>query len=386
MCDKRNIILFHLESLNCINYRLNRRLFGCLQEIESKSMFFEKYYSTATSTIMTMADIAYGSQMKYEGARRIRWDSGCGLDDSIMNKLRNRGYKTDVIALSNDSTTIDIINDMSILGKDVIVDTSEDINEYHNRIERVLSRNDSFGLWICNFTSHVEINKCVSKSSNGLARWREGYQTADSEIEYLFNALKKRNLLKKTTIIIYGDHGDDIYSHGMHMGLVHAIEPCEQLIHTPLFVYDDRLDPCVCYNLVSTEDIASLVSLLVDSSQVSNEYIMSALNRRYVFSRNMYAGQRVKEKSFGKAYCLCDGEYLLSVSNKGMAMFNTETDPLCGNNLLRFFDNYNGILRKKDALSFRYHFDSIFDMETLDSIICLYNKMMPELKNCFENV
>ena len=63
---KRNLILVHLESLNNVLYRMNPSFFPTIRKIEADSVFFSRYFSTATSTLMVLADIFYGGMEQYE--------------------------------------------------------------------------------------------------------------------------------------------------------------------------------------------------------------------------------------------------------------------------------------------------------------------------------
>ena len=64
---KKNLLLLHLESLNLLNYKMNRDLFPTVSELEKKCKTFENYYSTATSTLMVVGDLLYGGMNLYEG-------------------------------------------------------------------------------------------------------------------------------------------------------------------------------------------------------------------------------------------------------------------------------------------------------------------------------
>ena len=67
----RNLLIMHLESLNRNNFLLNRDLFPFLCEIERQSVSFQKYFSTATSTLMAIGDILYGGMDQYETSETL---------------------------------------------------------------------------------------------------------------------------------------------------------------------------------------------------------------------------------------------------------------------------------------------------------------------------
>ena len=93
----KNLLIIHLESLNNYNFLLNKYLFPFLNEIETQSVSFKKYFSTATSTLMTIGDLLYGGMDQYE--------TSSSLDDapeaylyksSLMDDLKNIGYYTGI--------------------------------------------------------------------------------------------------------------------------------------------------------------------------------------------------------------------------------------------------------------------------------------------------
>lgn len=64
--NTRNLLLIHLESLNYMVYQANKRIFPTLRYWEQKSLSFCNYFSTATSTMMVLSDLAYGGILQNE--------------------------------------------------------------------------------------------------------------------------------------------------------------------------------------------------------------------------------------------------------------------------------------------------------------------------------
>lgn len=62
----RNLLLVHLESLNYIVYQANKTIFPTLRYWEQRSLSFCNYFSTATSTMMVLSDLAYGGILQNE--------------------------------------------------------------------------------------------------------------------------------------------------------------------------------------------------------------------------------------------------------------------------------------------------------------------------------
>ncbi len=56
-----------------LNYHINSLFFPTLKDIESRSVTFSSFYSSATSTLMVMSDLAYKGSYVDETLRTIDW-------------------------------------------------------------------------------------------------------------------------------------------------------------------------------------------------------------------------------------------------------------------------------------------------------------------------
>ncbi len=382
----RNIVLVHLESLNTLNYRLNKEYFPIIQHIESQSVSFSKYYSTATSTLMVLGDIAYGREYINEPFRAMDWKRECPVaNDSIFDRLEHMGYSVSALDFPPNGVDVGCMNDNDFIGKKTRLEEFRSIEDYHVRINSVLSGDKPFVLWLCNFISHIDFNQYASTKNDGLSRWSEGYKAFDKEIAYIWDLLSDQGLLENTSVVFYGDHGDDIYSHGMCGGLTHAILPYEHMIHTPLFIYDCRFAAENIDSVISSKDIGDIIISIIESeAKGENDSFSTMINypkAEYAYARNMFAGQRVREKSFDKGYSVTDGEYQLVVSSKGLAMYKTDMDPMCHNNLLRYFEILDNNSLQKKNVPFRFHFKYLMDNGAYDIIIREYQVLLPLLKD-----
>ncbi|MCR4792602.1 MAG: sulfatase-like hydrolase/transferase [Lachnospiraceae bacterium] len=372
--SSRNLVLVHLESLNMLNYRMNAELFPFLHNLENKSVFFSNYYSSATSTLMVLSDIAYSGYVN-ETFRTMRWKREIPNErDSWLDDLKSKGYETVVLDYPPNGKDAISMNCNGFLGNDVNLIDCDAEDLYHDYIESVLGGDHPFVLWLCNYLSHVDFNRYASSEESGIDRWYSGYKKLDFEIEWLFGKLAEYCLLENTTVVLYGDHGDDIYSHGFHGGLTHAIEPYSQLIHTPFYICDKRLLPSVKNNILSSIDIGVIACEMLETS-VDINHILHSVSRKFVFSRNMFAAQRVKPLSFEKAYSICDGQYLMMVNSRGLSMYDINMDPTCQNNLLN-------LLEIDDSARYlKYHFSNIYDSNSYGKLSLKKLEMLSELRN-----
>lgn len=373
----RNLVLIHLESLSMINYRMNQDIFPNLSHWEKKSLFFSRYFSTATSTLMVVGDLLYGGMLQYEVCDSMDCIPGkyC-YEESLFDELGDKGYETKVLYYPG-GVDCESAKRRHITGFRNVLGTFQEYEDYILEAKRVMDTGKPFALLLCNVVSNVALNYRVpgGKLKSGLDRWKEGYRFMDVCAGEITRLLESKDLIENTTLIFYGDHGDDYYTHGMHGGLTHAIEPYGGLIHTPLWIYDGRMTVGECNDLISTVDIGNIVKRLLQMPEKRFDWSELGLPvRKYAAARNVYAAQPVRSDSFNKGYSLTDGRFLLMVSNRGLEMFDIEMDMQCQNNLLRFFVLEQGVLHMKKELnaSLQHHYRYLFDMAAVRQIRRLF--------------
>lgn len=370
----RNLILMHLESLNNVNYQVNKNMFPNLAFWEKESLVFPDYFSTATSTLMILGDLLYGGMRQYEVCDSMDCIPGqyC-YKESLFDSLRKKGYVTGVLYYPG-GADCESANRRHVAGFQNQLKSFREYSDYIFEAERIMDSEKPFALMCCNTISNVALNHHIpyGKLKSGLDRWKDGYQFMDSCVGEISRLLKSKNLLDNTTIIFYGDHGDDYYAHGTHGGLTHAIEPYASLIHTPFWIYDNRLvRRKKCNDLISTIDIRDITERLLSMPETKFEWNeLGLIPRKYAFARNAYAAQPVRKGIFNKGYCLTDGKFLFLASNNGLELYDIEMDRLCQNNLLYFFKYKEGILHLNSELnaSLGYHYRHIFDIAAVRQI------------------
>lgn len=370
----RNLILMHLESLNYVNYRTNRELFPNLLKWEENSLSFSHYFSTATSTLMVLADLVYGGMLQYEVCDSLDAvpEKYC-YKASLFDWLKNMGYITKVLYFPSGGDC-ESAEKRHVVGFRSEMVSLQEYERYVSEIESTIDSENPFALMLCNTVSNIALNYYVpnGKFESGLDRWKQGYKFMDACVGEITDLLESKSLMNNTTVIFYGDHGDDYYGHGNHRGLTHAIEPYASLIHTPFWIYDSRLrDRGNCNDLLSTVDIRFIAERLLEISK--NTFTWNALEiskRTFAIARNAYAAQPVRKDSFNKGYCITDGKFLLLVSSNGLEFYDIEMDVQCQNNLLKFFLYENGLLRINEKLNgqLSYHYKFLMNMSTVRQI------------------
>lgn len=389
----RNIVFIHLESLNYMNYQMNKRLFPTLQKWEQQSLSFSRYFSTATSTLMVVSDLAYGGMLQNEPCDSLTGslEKYC-YKDSLLDGLKKGGYKVKAASYPI-NTAGDVIscNERHFIGYTVEMEELESNKMYLQFLEDAMTEKSPFAVWACNYVSNVNYN-CYTENAGrqtGLERWESGYSCMDRCVNDLLGILERKDLLKHTTIIFYGDHGDDLFAHGKHRGLMHAIEPYEALIHTPFWIYDSRFAPGDVEALIDTTDIREIVEHLLNLPEQKLGLESLALpSRKYSLARNVYAAQKVRETSFHKAYSLTDGRFLFLAGDQGMELYHIGMDVSCQHNLLDYFDFDGSILSLNRAAygRMKFHFPYVLDEDALLQIEQTFYEYRKQLMSETENI
>ena len=321
-------------------------------------MFFSRYFSTATSTLMVLADIFYGGMEQYEQCTSLEYiPQNYIYSSSLFDDLKKQGYHTGLF-IYPDGGDRESAEERHIAGFQNEMVLKQDYNEYLESIESLIGQ-EPFAIAACNYISNLALNRYVDLANEdlltGTEKWRAGYETLDKCVGDIFRILEQKNVLDNTTVILYGDHGDDYWGHGLHMGLAHAIEPYSTLIHTPFMIYDKRMESGERRELLSAVDIRKIVEGLICAGSEAN---LQLQDRKLAVSRNSYAAQPLRNESFKKAYSVTDGKWLLLVSSDGLEMYDIEMDPACMNNFLDAFlwDGTSLQSNEKNIEQQRFHY------------------------------
>lgn len=355
----KNIILLHLESVNNIIYRMNPQLFPNIMRIEREGLSFRKCFSTATSTWMVISDLLNGGLDQYEGCHELAEKPESFCYESLLDEFYGKGYR--IGAFVHPFFELHQLREQLFFGRNVEQKNYVSYSDFLNAYKEVMTGKEKYCILISNFLSNISCNSytALGHRRTGKKRWEDGYRCLDDMVGDVFQILKETGQEENTIVVLYGDHGDEFWGHGYHMGLTHAIEPIAPLIHTPLIIWENgKYGGEMSDKLICTVDIKEMIERMV-----RGEMPESGLQRSFAYTRSAFAAQPVREGSFNKSYCVTDGTTLLLVSSKGLEMYDLNMDPACNFNMLHMFEMVEDRIgfREEAAAGYRFHFVDLMD-------------------------
>ena len=389
----KNLVIIHLESLSKLIYQMNNHIFSNVNKFRGRCMEFSNYYSTAASTACAISDIVYGDLYRLENTE-IFGDFKLTHKDaeSFVDVLADKGYHT--LGIHYPAALFDEINPGHMYAQKSNLVNYMKYDKALDDVKKVINsaqdEGTNFLIYFCNEVSHLcyEDHKKFS-IKNPTKRWQYGYSIIDNTVGDIIGYLEEKQLMDDTTIILYGDHGDDFYNHDYNGGYAHAIEPYADIIHTPFMIYDKSLGAGMIDDIICSVDIKQLVYNLtgVETAE-KNPYIYDTYRskRQYVFSRNLYAGQVPKKidaciSNVRKSYAITTKEYSFILTEEGCRMYVHNIDPTCNNNVLDFFyligEKLTHIIHLKYT---NLHYRGFMGYGTTDEIQRSYIKLLKWMK------
>ena len=147
--------------------------------------------------------------------------------------------------------------------------------------------------------THVEHSLALAPHARGLTDQIErACAAADYAVGVIRQTLERKGLLDQTLIVLYGDHGDDCWTHGYKGGMIHGTEPYTEIIATPF----------------------------------------ARGQREFAYAQNFTANQPDRAKAgIAKAFAITNRTYTLMACSRGLEMYAHRLDPGNHFNLLHFF-------------------------------------------------
>lgn len=320
------VIIIHMESLNEEIFWGDIENYPNLQMLLKEGVYCDRFYSTATSTIMTMTDLVYGDRTACEKSIDLEHFLLDTEKTSLFEELAERQYDTKAVIYPVLPET-DHSNMLRIFGERTEIAQMERYDDFLKRLSDLIRSDTPTALYVYDWSSLLTQPQ-MEHTDSFVQSCKNRYRHMDDTIGYVVEQLQKAGKFQDTLMVLFGDHGDDLYSEGFHNGSTHAIEPYYSLIKTPLLLKNFDIGQTGAGRLMDMTDIRGLVLTQLDGNIRWEE-------KEYVIARNLFLHQ--KSKMLNKSVCVTDGDYLLLASKKGMALYCTLYPNYRHFNLLNLF-------------------------------------------------
>ena len=335
----KNLVIFHLESISRQRLAVFEAVLPHTTRLIREALAFDNFFSSATSTLMTVGYLFHGNDFEYDTATAFDGIVPEGNNPHLFSILRDRGYHVELICLNGYRH----VKPIRLRSWSNALPPAWETHDFPTLIAKFDALTDAapFAIYVWDLITHIEHSLALAPHSSGLTdQVRRAYAVADDAVGKMRSILERKGLLENTTIVLYGDHGDDIWTHGFKAGLIHGTEPYTDMIWTPLAIRDPGLAPGVSDVLASTIDIApTCLSVLGIEAKYSFPYSGVDLlhgGSAFAFSQNFTANQE-EVHAVTKAFAVTDKTHTLLVSACGLEFYAHRLDPGNHCNLLHFF-------------------------------------------------
>lgn len=340
---RKNLVVLHLESIAWQALHAFPEAFPNLARLMAAGRVFRRYFSSATSTQMVLAFLLHGNDFEFDAAEGIA--APAANNPSLFSTLEAAGYRTGFLCVS----ALEAKTMLPLLAGTLppVWKTSD----FAALLEKFAATADRppFAVYFWNLVTHVEHALALKAVARGVEDVIGGAcAVADHALGQIVEILERRNLMPETTVVIFGDHGDDYWTHGFKKGILHGIEPYTNLVHAPLVILDSALPAGDDHRLAATIDLAPTCLELINVPvplpfAESGQSLLRGAGRAHVFSQNFAANQPDNaDWDIRKAFAVHDGAYCLLATSRGLELFNYRLDPANHCNLLHFFERDPG--------------------------------------------
>ena len=390
----KNLVMIHLESISNDALRKYPECFPDLTKLMAASSCLPNFFSSAPSSLMSFSDAMYGNSSEMDHI--VTWDDvdnrTAGHQQHLFDILANAGY--DVSGLGYPVISKDDVNAWDLFGTERRFDWNSDHDEFVAKLKNLSSSNGRpFASYVWELRSHLSYMTPEKPAEmRGFDRIKAGYKCLNDTVARVMRALEEAGVLDNTVIIGHGDHGDQLWTHGLYWGFCHAYEPYTEVVNTPAFIYEANRKPQQILTVGSSADLkATALDLLgIETTEAarwdSGTSLLSG-KRNVAFCQTLFANQE-NNKALPKCYSASNDQYHMIVSRYGLEMYAHKVDPTNHNNLMSFFRLDGG-----DELSFNdfdcghSHFKSVLNpaqiAEIRENIISLRRALAQSIREKF---
>jgi len=349
----KNIVIIHLESISNTLLSSYLHLAPTLENLKSKSVSFENFFSGSTSTVMTICELLHGSSSEMNQIDKYN-NITVKSNKNLFKILSDNGYSIHGLGYPD-------WRDENHPIKEMWPDEQSEFKRFGSEQDLVdcfnqATDNKPFAIYFWNLITHLEYSDEYIETSDSYTQLIEkSIEQADKTLAKLLELLETKGLMEETVILAYGDHGDDYWVHDYQAGMTHLIEPYTNLVWCPLYIYDSGLTPEKNFNLAGIRDIKEtclyLLGLKSDKPGDLDGINLFTEKNNVVFSQNLLTKQAFNSYlPINKAYSVVNDDYNLIASNNGLEMYAYRLDPYNKFNILNMFKlNEDGSLEFQNA-------------------------------------
>jgi len=388
----KNLVVLHLESLSHYIFNQEKKNLKGISDLMSRSVVFEHFFSSATSSLMAMTDFLYGNDDELENSISFdAFNKPVKKQENLFDLLGDRKYR--VAGFGYPKIWRDDVNKYKLFSESG--ERFEYMDNYEDFISQVkefmiTESEEPFAVYIWDILSHLYYSDAEKdKGENFFERRSIGYSSIDRTVRHVVSILEQYGLMENTIIVGFGDHGDELWNHALNSGFCHAIEPYTSIIWTPAFIYQSEEISRVESNIVSLIDLKNtILGMLGEQDRLSNDFAGIDITKRenkYVYSRNLFVNQPDRENvenapGLKKAFSITNDYYHLIHTGYGLEMYAYKVDPENHSNLLSFFDMDRGELKFNNRGATHVHFRKVMQPDQIEHIKKNYYELADALK------
>ena len=353
---KKDLVIFHLESISRQRLAEFAPAFPNTLRLMREGVVFDHFFSSATSTVMVLTYLFHGNDFEVDTSTTFEGMLPAHNNPNLFTILQDAGYRSNLICLNGHAAT----RPVQLRAWDDGLPRLWDTNDFPSLFARFdeLTDEPPFAIYVWDLLTHIEHSLALAPQSRGLTDQIErACAAADYAVGVMRQTLEQKGLLDDTLVVLYGDHGDDCWTHGYKGGMIHGTEPYTGIIATPFAIRDPGLEPGVRADLASTVDIAptclALLGIDADLPFTHSGVDLARAGRDFAYAQNFTANQPDRvEAGIAKAFSISDRTYTLLASSRGLEMYAHRLDPGNHCNLLHFFtlDGAGRLLPLQSAL------------------------------------
>lgn len=187
-------------------------------------------------------------------------------------------------------------------------------------------------------------NGLINLTDEDVKFWRAWYdgkiRDADDRLSTFLSELEKRDLLKKTIIVVFSDHGTEFFE---HKRFDHGHTLYDELVHVPLIIVIPGVkSEKIITQQVTTLDIASTVLDILSiypnisfQSQIKGESLLPLMIGKSNKGRDIFIETDYRNYTHKRAIRTADGwKYILTLDDSEEELYNLNKDPQEKNNLV----------------------------------------------------